>query len=198
MFGDSHTTPTSGAKGDVYDSIGIGDGWPVPDETLEQGPYPINDRQTTGKANRMANYLILRYDSGEIITEDEIREAIRRVGNDTEYYYDQYTRRVVDRLVQCGYRYYPGHGYWPPKGRKLQIDHKRRQEVHTLKELIAAIEKEREQMDGVWHHTGVPVSLIERWAEQLDICEGDFQDEIERLWLLGEVYEPREDHLRTT
>ncbi|MFB6154351.1 MAG: LAGLIDADG family homing endonuclease [Haloferacaceae archaeon] len=65
-----------------------------------------------------------------------------------------------------------------------------RDRIKNLKQLIADIEDEYEE--------GAPVEEILSRADEIGLDRSKAEDEIEKLRRKGEVYEPRQDHLRTT
>jgi replicative DNA helicase Mcm len=65
-----------------------------------------------------------------------------------------------------------------------------RDRIKNLKQLIADIEEEYEE--------GAPVDEILERADEIGLDRSKAEDEIEKLRRKGEVYEPRQNHLRTT
>jgi len=65
-----------------------------------------------------------------------------------------------------------------------------RDRIKNIKQLISMIEEEYDE--------GAPVDIIIERAEEEGIEESKTEHEIEKLKQKGEVYEPQQNHLRTT
>jgi replicative DNA helicase Mcm len=65
-----------------------------------------------------------------------------------------------------------------------------RDRIKNLKQLIKDIEDDYEE--------GAPVEEVLERADEIGLDRSKAEDEIEKLRRKGEVYEPRQDHLRTT
>lgn len=62
--------------------------------------------------------------------------------------------------------------------------------IKNLKEIIGSIEDHFEE--------GAPVEEVIKYSQMVGLDRGRAEDEIEKLRRKGEVYEPRQDHIRTT
>lgn len=60
----------------------------------------------------------------------------------------------------------------------------------SMKDVVQAVEKHHDE-------DGVPINDVLRYSSVLGLSREDAKDELEKLRRKGEVYEPRQDHLRT-
>ena len=165
--GDAHETDTLTVEDPTEYSDDVDE---TSDEYLRRGPLELGKKNQTGRANRIFNWVLLRYPDRPIHSRD-IELGIEKVASSSDHSLRTYKPLVIERLNENGYCRYDARDMWYPtkEARDAEI---RDQLIAYAEELESLVSDGSEDTEWIYENVKEAQELL----ADAEKCNADLED----------------------